>query len=35
MDYVKLAGLRLALQIASVLWLVGCGGRAMPILWRL
>ena len=35
MDYVKHAGLRLALQIATVLWLVGCGGWAMQILWRL
>ena len=35
MDYVKHAGLRLALQIATILWLVGCAGWAMQILWRL
>jgi len=34
MDYVKHAGLRLALQIATILWLVGCAGWAMQILWR-
>jgi succinate dehydrogenase / fumarate reductase membrane anchor subunit len=35
MDYVKHTGLRLALQIATILWLVGCAGWAMQILWRL
>jgi len=35
MDYVKNTGLRLALQALTVLWLVGCGGWALQILWRL
>ena len=35
MDYVKHTGLRLALQIVTILWLVGCAGWAMQILWRL
>jgi succinate dehydrogenase / fumarate reductase membrane anchor subunit len=34
MDYVKHAGLRLGLQIATILWLTGCAGWAMQILWR-
>ena len=34
MDYVKHTGLRLALQIATILWLAGCAGWAMQILWR-
>ncbi|HET7765389.1 MAG TPA: succinate dehydrogenase, hydrophobic membrane anchor protein [Burkholderiales bacterium] len=34
MDYVKPTGLRLAFQIATILWLVGCAGWAMQILWR-
>jgi succinate dehydrogenase / fumarate reductase membrane anchor subunit len=34
MDYVKHTGLRLALQVATILWLVGCAGWAMRILWR-
>ncbi len=35
MDYIKHTGLRLALQIVTILWLVGCAGWAMQILWRL
>jgi len=35
MDYVKHAGLRLTLQIATILWLAGCAGWAMQILWRI
>jgi succinate dehydrogenase / fumarate reductase membrane anchor subunit len=35
MDYVKSTGLRLALQALTVLWLVGCGGWAVQVLWRL
>ena len=35
MDYVKPTGLRLAFQIATILWLVGCAGWAVRILWRL
>lgn len=35
MDYVKNTGLRLTLQALTVLWLIGCGGWALQILWRL
>ena len=35
MDYVKPTWMRLALQIATILWLVGCAGWAVRILWRL
>jgi succinate dehydrogenase / fumarate reductase membrane anchor subunit len=34
MDYVKAVGLRLALQIATMLWLIGCAGYAAQIIWR-
>ena len=34
MDYVKPVGLRLALQMFTILWLVGCGVWAVEILWR-
>jgi succinate dehydrogenase / fumarate reductase membrane anchor subunit len=34
MDYVKPAGLRLALEVAVILMLVGCAGWAVQILWR-
>src|SRR5260221_5161675 len=34
MDYVKHTGVRLALQVATILWLVGCGGWGVPILLR-
>lgn len=34
MDYVKSLGLRLALQVFTILWLVGCGIWAIDILWR-
>lgn len=34
MDYVKPAGLRLALQTATVLWLVFCALWSVQILWR-
>jgi succinate dehydrogenase / fumarate reductase membrane anchor subunit len=35
MDYVKPFGARLALQIATLVWLVGCSGWAIQVLWRL
>jgi len=35
MDYIKHTGLRLVLEVATVLWLVGCAGWAMQILWRM
>ncbi len=34
MDYVKPAGLRLALEVLVILVLVGCAGWAVEILWR-
>lgn len=35
MDYVtKSVGLRLTLQVAAILWLVGCAGWAAQIIWR-
>jgi succinate dehydrogenase / fumarate reductase membrane anchor subunit len=33
MDYVKPVGTRLALQILTILWLVGCAAWAVQILW--
>jgi len=35
MDYVKPVGMRLALQLATIVWLVGCAGWAVQVLWRL
>ena len=35
MDYVKPVGVRLALQVLSLVWLVGCAGWAIQVLWRL
>jgi succinate dehydrogenase / fumarate reductase, membrane anchor subunit len=35
MDYVKPTSVRLALQIFSIVWLVGCAGWAVQVLWRL
>jgi succinate dehydrogenase / fumarate reductase membrane anchor subunit len=35
MDYVKPVGMRLLLQVASIVWLVGCAGWAVQVLWRL
>jgi succinate dehydrogenase / fumarate reductase membrane anchor subunit len=35
MDYVKPVGLRLALQAFSIVWLLGCAGWAVQVLWRL
>lgn len=34
MDYIKNTGLRLTLQVLTILWLVGCAGWALQILWR-
>jgi succinate dehydrogenase / fumarate reductase membrane anchor subunit len=33
MDYVKPVGIRLTLQIATVLWLLACAAWAVQILW--
>jgi succinate dehydrogenase / fumarate reductase membrane anchor subunit len=35
MDYVKPVGLRLVLQVGTLVWLVGCAGWALQVLWRL
>jgi succinate dehydrogenase / fumarate reductase, membrane anchor subunit len=35
MDYVKPVGARLILQVFSIVWLVGCAGWAVQVLWRL
>ena len=35
MDYVKSVSARLGLQIVSIVWLVGCAGWAIQVLWRL
>ena len=35
MDYVKSVGVRLTLQAATIVWLVGCAGWAIQVLWRL
>ena len=35
MDYVKPVAARLTLQVATIVWLVGCAGWAIQVLWRL
>ena len=35
MDYIKPVGLRLVLQIFTIVWLVGCAGWGIQVLWRL
>jgi succinate dehydrogenase / fumarate reductase membrane anchor subunit len=35
MDYVKPVGARLLLQVFTIVWLVGCAGWAIQVLWRL
>ncbi len=34
MDYVKPAGVRLLLEILTIIYLVGCAGWAVQVLWR-
>ena len=34
MDYVKALWARLTLQIFTIVWLVGCAGWAIQVLWR-
>jgi succinate dehydrogenase / fumarate reductase membrane anchor subunit len=34
MDYIKPLGLRLTLQVFTIVWLVGCAGWAIQVLWR-
>lgn len=35
MDYVKPVSMRLSLQVFSIVWLLGCTGWAIQVLWRL
>jgi len=35
MDYIKPVAVRLSLQVFSIVWLVGCAGWAIQVLWRL
>ena len=35
MDYVKPVGVRLVLQVLTLVWLAGCAGWAIQALWRL
>ena len=35
MDYVKPMVIRLLLQVATLMWLVGCAGWSIQALWRL
>lgn len=35
MDYVKPVGVKLVLLVATLVWLVGCAGWAIQVLWRL
>jgi succinate dehydrogenase / fumarate reductase membrane anchor subunit len=35
MDYVKPVAVRLVLQVLTLVWLVGCAGWAIQVLWRL
>ena len=35
MDYIKPVGLRLALQVFAIVWLISCAGWGIQVLWRL
>lgn len=35
MDYIKPPGIRLALHTFTIVWLVGCLGWAIQVLWRI
>ena len=35
MDYIKPVGLRLSLQVFTIVWLVACAGWGIQVLWRL
>ncbi|MED5618355.1 succinate dehydrogenase, hydrophobic membrane anchor protein [Ideonella sp. BN130291] len=35
MDYIKPVGIRLAMHALTIIWLVGCAGWAVQVLWRL
>jgi succinate dehydrogenase / fumarate reductase, membrane anchor subunit len=34
MDYVKPVGVRLVLQVFTIVWLIGCAGWALQVLWK-
>ncbi len=34
MDYIKPVGLRLTLQVFTIVWLLSCAGWAIQVLWR-
>jgi len=34
MDYIKPVGIKLVLQIFVIVWLTGCAGWAIQVLWR-
>ncbi|MBT0571621.1 succinate dehydrogenase, hydrophobic membrane anchor protein [Curvibacter sp. CHRR-16] len=35
MDYVQPVGIRLALHVLTIVWLLGCAGWGVQVLWRL
>jgi len=35
MDYIKPVGIRLLLQVFAIVWLLGCAGWGIQVLWRL
>ena len=35
MDYVQPVGIRLSMQVFTIVWLVACAGWAIQVLWRL
>lgn len=35
MDYIKPVGLRLSLQVFTIVWLTACSGWSIQVLWRL
>jgi len=35
MDYVQAVGVRLTLQVITLVWLVACAGWAIQVLWRI
>ena len=35
MDYIKPVSVRLALDVITIAWLLGCAGWAIQVLWRL
>ena len=34
MDYIKPVGTRLGLQVFTLVWLIGCAGWSIQVLWR-